>query len=48
MPGEHTLDDRTVLHDDQPWLPPAPADPEPVAGTPHGLALLLATAAMVG
>jgi hypothetical protein len=52
MPGEHTLgdlveiDDCTVLHDDQPWSHPAPVNPEPVAGMPHGLALLPAAAAM--
>jgi glyoxylase-like metal-dependent hydrolase (beta-lactamase superfamily II) len=34
--------------DDQPWSRPAPTDPEPVAGMPHGLALLPAAAAMVG
>ena len=51
MPGEHTLGDlvdRTVLHDDQPCSRPAPTTPEPVAGVPHGLALLPAAAAMVG
>lgn len=35
-------------HDDQPWTRPAKADPEPVAGMPHGPALLPAAAAMVG
>jgi hypothetical protein len=34
--------------DDQPWSRPAPTNPEPVAGMPHGLALLPAAAAMVG
>jgi len=54
MPGEHTLgdlveiDDRTVLHDDQPWSRPASTNPEPVDGMPHGLALLPAAAAMDG
>jgi hypothetical protein len=59
MPGEQTLgdlveiDDCTVLHDDQPWSHPAPVNPEPVAGMPHGLALhglalLPAAAAMAG
>jgi hypothetical protein len=35
-------------HDDQPWSRPAPTNPEPVAGMPHGLALLPAAAAMAG
>ena len=54
MPGEQTLgdlveiDDRTVLHDDRPWSHREPVNPEPVAGMPHGLALLPAAAAMTG
>ncbi|GAA4805031.1 hypothetical protein GCM10023200_48020 [Actinomycetospora chlora] len=34
--------------DARPWAAPARTDPEPVAGMPHGLALLPAAAAMVG
>jgi hypothetical protein len=54
MPGEHTLgdlveiDDCTVLHDDQPWSRLTLTNPEPLAGMPHGLALLPAAAAMAG
>lgn len=35
-------------HDDRPWSRPAREDPAPVAGMPHGIALLPAAAAMVG
>lgn len=34
--------------DDRPWSRPAREDPAPVAGMPHGVALLPAAAAMVG
>ncbi|MHC1560152.1 MBL fold metallo-hydrolase [Actinomycetospora sp. C-140] len=33
---------------DEPWSRPSLADPEPVSGMPHGVALLPAAAAMVG
>lgn len=35
-------------HGDRPWFRPAREDPAPVAGMPHGLALLPAAAAMAG
>ena len=34
-------------HDDAAWSRPALVDPEPVAGMPHGLAVLPAAAAML-